>query len=149
MFSRVCNSAWVTDDLFTENYFLWRSSVRFARVKSSNKKQRVTNSLEQKKSATVLVADFFYYLKIVLSSNQFSNQLIPMKSLLKLFSAIVLFTIANSPITSKAQDVMTPDLLWRLGRVGAECVSADGKNVVFGVSIPDVNENKSKRFVSM
>ena len=72
-----------------------------------------------------------------------------MKSLLKLFSAIVLFTIANSPITSKAQDVMTPDLLWRLGRVGAECVSADGKNVVFGVSIPDVNENKSKRFVSM
>ena len=70
-----------------------------------------------------------------------------MKKLFKI-SVAVLFTIHNSPFTSNAQDVMTPDILWQLGRVGAECISADGKNLVFGVSIPDINQNKSKGFVS-
>ncbi len=71
-----------------------------------------------------------------------------MKSSLKFLFAVVLFITIYSSFTSSAQDVMSADRLWTLGRVGAECISADGKSLVFGVSIPDVSENKSKRFVS-
>jgi dipeptidyl aminopeptidase/acylaminoacyl peptidase len=41
-----------------------------------------------------------------------------------------------------AQDVMSPELLWKLGRVTALGVSTDGKHVVYQVGIPDVSENK-------
>lgn len=44
-----------------------------------------------------------------------------------------------------AQEKMTPELLWKLGRVSGEAVTPDGKNVIFGVSQYDVNENKSER----
>ena len=38
---------------------------------------------------------------------------------------------------------MTPELLWKLGRVSALGVSKDGKYVVYNVSTPDVQSNKS------
>lgn len=42
-----------------------------------------------------------------------------------------------------AQNVMSPELLWKLGRVSALGISKDGKNVVYKVSTPSVEENKS------
>jgi hypothetical protein len=46
-------------------------------------------------------------------------------------------------LTTSAQNVMTPELLWNLGRVTPLGISKDGKNVVFKVSTPSVEENKS------
>lgn len=42
-----------------------------------------------------------------------------------------------------AQNVMTPELLWKLGRVTPLGLSKDGKNVVYKVDTPSVEENKS------
>lgn len=46
-------------------------------------------------------------------------------------------------ISASAQQTMTPELLWKLGRVSALGLSKDGKNVVYKVSTPSVEENKS------
>lgn len=46
-------------------------------------------------------------------------------------------------VASFSQNVMTPELLWKLGRVSGVGISADGKNVVYSVSTPDITENKS------
>ncbi len=48
-------------------------------------------------------------------------------------------------ITIIAQNRMTPELLWKLGRVSAKGISKDGKYIVYTVSTPDVDANKSKR----
>ncbi len=45
--------------------------------------------------------------------------------------------------TGTAQEVMTPKLLWKLGRVSALGISKDGKNIVYKVATPSVEENKS------
>ncbi len=42
-----------------------------------------------------------------------------------------------------AQNTMSPELLWKLGRVTALGISKDGKNVVYKVSTPSIEENKS------
>ncbi|AWI25140.1 S9 family peptidase [Flavobacterium pallidum] len=42
-----------------------------------------------------------------------------------------------------AQNVMTPELLWKLGRLSPVGISIDGKNIVYKVSTPSVEENKS------
>lgn len=42
-----------------------------------------------------------------------------------------------------AQNVMTTELLWKLGRVTPLGISKDGKNVVYKVDTPSVEENKS------
>jgi hypothetical protein len=39
--------------------------------------------------------------------------------------------------TSSAQNKITPELLWKLGRVSAMGLSKDGKFVVYAVSTPD------------
>ena len=44
-----------------------------------------------------------------------------------------------------AQNVMTPELLWKLGRVSGEAVSPDGKQVIYGVSYYDMAKNKGER----
>ncbi len=44
-----------------------------------------------------------------------------------------------------AQAVMNPELLWSLGRVGAETLSPDGKNVIFGVTYYDIESGSSER----
>nr|WP_315198145.1 S9 family peptidase [uncultured Flavobacterium sp.] len=46
-------------------------------------------------------------------------------------------------LTASAQNVMTPELLWKLGRITPLGISKDGKNVVYKVSTPSVEENKS------
>src|SRR5436309_1438243 len=44
-----------------------------------------------------------------------------------------------------AQDKMTPELLWQLGRVSGEAISADGKTVIYGVSQINMTENKGEK----
>jgi dipeptidyl aminopeptidase/acylaminoacyl peptidase len=42
-----------------------------------------------------------------------------------------------------AQSVMSPELLWKLGRISPLGISKDGKNVIYKVASPSVSENKS------
>ncbi len=44
-----------------------------------------------------------------------------------------------------AQNKMTPELLWKLGRVSGLGVSKDGKYVLYSVSTPNAADNKSSR----
>ena len=46
-------------------------------------------------------------------------------------------------ITASAQQVLTPETLWKLGRVSALGISKDKKSVVYKVATPAVEENKS------
>lgn len=46
-------------------------------------------------------------------------------------------------LNAMAQNVMTPELLWKLGRVTPLGISKDGKNIVYKVTTPSVQENKS------
>lgn len=46
-------------------------------------------------------------------------------------------------LSANAQDVMTPELLWKLGRVAPLGISKDGKNIVYRVSTPSMEDNKS------
>ena len=55
------------------------------------------------------------------------------------FLLLFSFSVAN------AQEVMTPELLWKLGRVSAMGISKDKKWVVYSVSTPNVETNKSSR----
>lgn len=53
----------------------------------------------------------------------------------------VLFTL----FSAHAQDRMTPELLWKIGRVNAVGISKDSQNVVYTVSTPDMEQNKSSK----
>lgn len=46
-------------------------------------------------------------------------------------------------IVASAQQVLTPETLWKLGRVTPLGISKDGKSIVYSVSTPSVEENKS------
>lgn len=54
-------------------------------------------------------------------------------------------TLAVCAFTLSAQQVMTPELLWDLNRVGLETVSPDGKNFIYGVSQYNTEDNSSNR----
>ena len=56
---------------------------------------------------------------------------------------LTFLTLTLISLNGMAQNVMTPELLWKLGRVSALGISNDGKNVVYKVSTPSVEENKS------
>ncbi|QZT37764.1 S9 family peptidase [Halosquirtibacter xylanolyticus] len=45
----------------------------------------------------------------------------------------------------KANDIMTPEILWSFGRIGDMQVSPNGEHVAYGVSYYSVKENKSSR----
>jgi dipeptidyl aminopeptidase/acylaminoacyl peptidase len=62
--------------------------------------------------------------------------------MLKQILALLLFIPS---FLSQAQNKMTPELLWQLGRVNGLGISRDNKQVIFSVSIPDIRENKSNR----
>jgi dipeptidyl aminopeptidase/acylaminoacyl peptidase len=47
--------------------------------------------------------------------------------------------------TTQAQNVLTPEQLWKFGRVSGTGISKDGKYVVYSVSTPSVADNKSSR----
>ncbi|MBS1743632.1 MAG: S9 family peptidase [Bacteroidetes bacterium] len=61
-----------------------------------------------------------------------------MKKIQTILALIVLCTAHTV-----AQNVMTPELLWQLGRVSALGISKDGKFVVYNVSTPNVAQDKS------
>ena len=46
-------------------------------------------------------------------------------------------------ISASAQQVLSPEILWKMGRVSALGISKDGKSIVYKVSTPIVAENKS------
>jgi dipeptidyl aminopeptidase/acylaminoacyl peptidase len=55
----------------------------------------------------------------------------------------ILITILSACTAVSAQQVMTPELLWQLGRVGAETVSPN-KDIIYRVSYFDAGQNKSE-----
>lgn len=56
---------------------------------------------------------------------------------------ILFTTLIMMSLNAMTQNVMTPELLWKLGRVTPLGLSKDGKNVVYKVSTPSIEENKS------
>ncbi len=50
-----------------------------------------------------------------------------------------------SPLFTIAQNKLTPEILWTIGRVSALGISKDGKQVLYSVSTPNVEANKSSR----
>lgn len=55
---------------------------------------------------------------------------------------LLILTLSVMGLTATAQDHMTPELLWKLGRVSPLGITKDGKNIIYKVSTPDVEENK-------
>ncbi len=54
--------------------------------------------------------------------------------------------LALACLISFAQsETMTPELLWKLGRVSLETVSPDGKQFIYGITNYDTEENKGSR----
>ena len=58
---------------------------------------------------------------------------------------ILFFSALLLTFSSYAQNKMTPELLWKLGRVSGLGVSKDSKYVLYSVSTPNAAENKSSR----
>jgi dipeptidyl aminopeptidase/acylaminoacyl peptidase len=56
---------------------------------------------------------------------------------------ILLTTLTMISLSAIGQNVMSPETLWELGRVTPLGISNDTKNIVYKVSIPSVEENKS------
>ena len=55
----------------------------------------------------------------------------------------LLLIIITMSITTSAQQILSPEALWKLGRVSAIGISKDGKSIVYKVATPSVEENKS------
>ena len=58
---------------------------------------------------------------------------------------IVAVLFALLPLFAMAQNKMTPELLWKLGRVAGLGISKDGRYVVYTVNTPNVEANKGSR----
>ena len=58
---------------------------------------------------------------------------------------ILFFSALLLSFSAIAQNKMTPELLWKLGRVSGLGISKDGKYVLYSVSTPNAAENKSSR----
>lgn len=57
---------------------------------------------------------------------------------------LLLIPLIMMSLNAVAQNVMTPELLWKLGKVNPLGLSNDGKNIVYQVTFPSVAENKSE-----
>ena len=58
---------------------------------------------------------------------------------------ILFFSTLLLSFSAIAQNRMTPELLWKLGRVSGLGISKDGKYILYSVSTPNAAENKSSR----
>jgi dipeptidyl aminopeptidase/acylaminoacyl peptidase len=58
---------------------------------------------------------------------------------------IALFSTLLLSLSVVAQNKMTPELLWKLGRVSGLGISKDGKYVLYSVGTPNAAENKTSR----
>ncbi|WP_412476832.1 S9 family peptidase [Flavobacterium sp. TBRC 19031] len=56
---------------------------------------------------------------------------------------IIFIIISFMALQSSGQEVLTPETLWKLGRVTAMGISKDGKFIVYKVATPSVTDNKS------
>jgi dipeptidyl aminopeptidase/acylaminoacyl peptidase len=56
---------------------------------------------------------------------------------------IFFIIVSTMSLAASAQQVLSPETLWKLGRVSVLGISKDGKSVVYKVSTPSVEENKS------
>ncbi|MEO5775676.1 MAG: S9 family peptidase [Flavobacterium sp.] len=56
---------------------------------------------------------------------------------------ILFLIVSTMSIAASAQQVLSPETLWKLGRVATIGISKDGKSIVYKVSTPTVEENKS------
>ena len=56
---------------------------------------------------------------------------------------LILTLITMSINAVVAQNLMLPELLWKLGRISPLGISKDEKNIIYKVSTPSVEENKS------
>jgi dipeptidyl aminopeptidase/acylaminoacyl peptidase len=59
---------------------------------------------------------------------------------MKKFLLLIIITMS---ITTSAQQILSPEVLWKLGRVSAIGISKDGKSIVYKVATPSLEENKS------
>ncbi|MHB8206744.1 S9 family peptidase [Mucilaginibacter sp.] len=55
---------------------------------------------------------------------------------------LILLFLIISGMTAKAQNLLTPELLWKLGRVSGKGISKEGKHVIYTVGMPDIAGNK-------
>jgi dipeptidyl aminopeptidase/acylaminoacyl peptidase len=58
---------------------------------------------------------------------------------------LICLTMILASETSAQTQLLTPELLWKIGRVGLECVSPDGQLAVYGVQRYEVAANKGSR----
>ncbi|MDI1316707.1 S9 family peptidase [Flavobacterium sp.] len=56
---------------------------------------------------------------------------------------ILFLILCTMGIAASAQQVLTPETLWKLGRVSPLGITKDGKTIVYKVATPSVAENKS------
>jgi dipeptidyl aminopeptidase/acylaminoacyl peptidase len=56
---------------------------------------------------------------------------------------ILITTLTIMSLSAISQNVMSPEILWELGRVTPLGISKDAKNIVYKVTTPSVDENKS------
>jgi dipeptidyl aminopeptidase/acylaminoacyl peptidase len=56
---------------------------------------------------------------------------------------IFLTTLTMMSLSAISQNVMSPELLWKLGRVSPIGLSKDSKNIVYKVTAPSIEENKT------
>ena len=56
---------------------------------------------------------------------------------------ILFLTLTLISLDAMAQNVMTPELLWKLGRISPLGISKDEKHIVYKVTTPSIEENKS------
>nr|WP_315189833.1 S9 family peptidase [uncultured Flavobacterium sp.] len=55
----------------------------------------------------------------------------------------LILTLTLISLNAMAQNVMTPELLWKLGRISPLGISKDQKHIVYKVTTPSIEENKS------
>ncbi|MBK9337159.1 MAG: hypothetical protein IPM98_11525 [Lewinellaceae bacterium] len=65
-----------------------------------------------------------------------------MRTFFLLLSVLLMSTLA---ISQTQKQLLTPELLWKVGRVSLDCVSPDGKYAVYGVTRFDMEKNKGTR----
>ena len=65
--------------------------------------------------------------------------------MVQLKKSLSVLLISFFAILGTAQEVMNPQTLWELGRVGAMGISNDGKEVIFSVRHYDIASNKSSK----
>jgi dipeptidyl aminopeptidase/acylaminoacyl peptidase len=68
-----------------------------------------------------------------------------MKKKLLFFIFSTLIMSQNTEAQTASPTLLTPEILWQVGRLGLDCVSPDGQWAVYGVQRYDVSKNKGTR----